>query len=146
MSRTRIRVAGAWVDLPPSGPTGPQGPTGPNGTGGLIGFVSGDLSIGIGTTRLYNDSGMTWTVLSVRASVGEAPTGGSVVVDVNKNGTSLFGTATKPTIAAGTVTDKRVPDVGSTLADGEYFTIDVDDVGDTTPGADLTVQIEVAAA
>lgn len=109
------------------------------------GFVSGVLSVGIGSTRLYNDSNTTLTVLSVRASVGTAPVGSSVVVDINKNGVSMFGTATKPTIVDGTFTDKRAPDTGMTIADGEYFTVDVDAVGSSVAGSDLTIQIEVAA-
>lgn len=118
----------------------------PGGGGGsrvLSAFASGALTLSTGTTRIYNDSGETLTILSVRASVGSAPTGGPVTVDVNKNGVTIYTTqANRPTIAAGSVTSKTVPDV-TTIADGEFFTIDIDTIGPTAPGSHLTVQIEV---
>lgn len=106
------------------------------------GGVNGALVMATGTTRIYNDTGRTLTILNVRSSVGTAPVGASVVVDVNKNGTSIFPTGTKPTITSGGVTDKRVPDTTS-FADGDYLTVDVDNIGSTTPGSNLNVQIEV---
>lgn len=107
--------------------------------GSMVTFsLPGSLSATTGTARLYNDSGSTRTLTSVRASVGTAPAGGSVVVDVLKNGTSLYPTTTRPTIADGTNTGAAVPDT-TTWAAGEYLTVDVVGVGGSTPGADLTV-------
>jgi hypothetical protein len=89
--------------------------------------------------------GSAWSVSGIRASVGTAPAGAPVIIDVNKNGTSLFTTqANRPTIAAAANTSGNVTimDV-TTVAPGEYLTIDIDQIGSTTAGADLTVQIEV---
>jgi hypothetical protein len=106
---------------------------------------TGTLAVTVGTFRLYNDMGATWTISGVRASVGTAPAGASVIVDVNKNGTTIFTTqANRPTIAAGANTSGNVTNMNvTTVAAGEYLTIDIDQIGSTTAGADLTVQIQV---
>jgi len=82
------------------------------------------------------------TVTRVRASVSQAPVGASIIVDVNLNGTTIFTTqANRPTILAAGFTDTSIPDVTSVVA-GDYLTIDIDQVGSTTPGSNLTVQVE----
>lgn len=103
--------------------------------------VSGTLSTGAGATRLYNDTGATWTILSIRATVETAPSGGSVVVDVNKNGTTLFTTQShRPTITTGNLTSGKVTNMDvTTVADGDYVTVDLDTA--TSPAANLSVEI-----
>lgn len=82
-------------------------------------------------------------VISVRASVGTAPVGASLIVDVNKNGVTIFSPQSgRPAIAAGSNTATVSPS-GVTLASGDYLTIDVDQIGSSTAGADLTVQVRV---
>lgn len=105
--------------------------------------VPGTLAVAAGTTRIYNDTGATWTISSIRATVETAPTGGTVVVDVNKNGTTLFTTqANRPTIASAGLTSGKVTNADvTTVADGDYLTVDVDTT--TSPAADLTVSIVV---
>lgn len=105
----------------------------------------GTLSVTTGPFRLYNDTGTAWTIAGVRASVGTAPAGASVIIDVNKNGTTIFTTqANRPTIAAATNTSGNVTNMDiTTVATGEYLTIDIDQIGTTTIGSDLTVQVEV---
>lgn len=104
--------------------------------------MGGPLVTKVGTGTFYNDTGRTLTIVAVRASVGTAPTGGPVVVDVNKNGVTIFATAAdQPTIAAATKTDLAGAIAVATLEDGAYLTVDVDAVGTTTPGVDLTVTI-----
>lgn len=107
--------------------------------------VPGTVATAVGAGRIYNDSGRTLTILSVRASVGTAPTGQSLIVDVNVNGTTIFTTqANRPTIAAAGNTSGKVTNMDvTTIADGSYFTVDVDQVGSGTAGSDLTVQISL---
>lgn len=106
--------------------------------------LAGLLATGAGATRLYNDTGATWTVVSIRASVETAPSGGSVVIDVNKNGTTLFTTqANRPTIAASGTTSGKVTTMDvTTVADGDYLTVDVDSI--TSPAANLTVTLVIS--
>jgi len=63
-------------------------------------------------------------------------------VDVNLNGTTIFGTqANRPTIAISGTTNKTTGMSVTSWADGDYLTVDVDQVGSTAAGANLTVQI-----
>lgn len=103
---------------------------------------TGTVATVSGTSRLYAERAMTIT--SVRASVGTAPTGASLIVDVNKNGTTIFtNQANRPTIAAGTNSDLANEIDVTALVQGDYLTVDVDQVGSTTAGSNLTVVIEV---
>lgn len=87
------------------------------------------------------------TIIGVTVAVGEAPTGDDVIIDVHKNGTTIYTTqANRPTIADGSnISSHEVPDVTSVSA-GEYLTFDIDQIGSTTPGEDLTVIVEWAHA
>lgn len=106
---------------------------------------TGTLGVATGTYRLYNDSGIAWTINSVRASVGTAPTGAAIIVDINVNETTIFTTQTnRPTIAAAGNTSGKVTSMEvTTIADGSYVTVDIDQVGSTSAGTNLTVQVEV---
>lgn len=102
--------------------------------------VAGNVAVGTGLARYYASDNLTIT--NVVASVGTAPTGSSIIVDVNKNGTTLFTTqANRPTITASSFVDlTSLPDV-TAVAAGDYLTIDVDQRGSTIAGTDLVVQI-----
>lgn len=84
----------------------------------------------------------TLTIVKVKIVVKTAPTGAALIVDVNKNGTTIFTTqGGRPSIAAGdTQDDSDTPDV-TALAEGDKLTIDVDQIGSTIAGADLTVEV-----
>lgn len=99
---------------------------------------AGNLATGVGTFRWYSKG--SWTIIDVRATVGTPSTGADVIVDVNKNGTSIFPTNPRPTIVQTTNTIVATPNT-TALVDGDYITVDIDQIGSTTPGADLMVQI-----
>jgi len=84
----------------------------------------------------------TLTITKVKLVVKTAPSGQAIIVDVNKNGTTIFTTqGNRPQIAAGATTgDSGTPDVTS-LAEGDKLTVDIDQVGSGTAGADLTVEV-----
>jgi hypothetical protein len=84
----------------------------------------------------------TLTITKVKLVVKTAPTGAAIIVDVNKNGTTIFTTqANRPSIAIGATTgDSGTPDVTG-LAEGDKLTIDIDQVGSTIAGADLTIEV-----
>lgn len=107
--------------------------------------IAGAVNTGVGGARIYNDTGATLVIRSVRASVGTAPTGASLIVDVNISGVTIFTTqANRPTIAAAGNTSGKVTNANvATIPDGSYFTIDVDQVGSGTHGSDLVVQVDV---
>ena len=103
---------------------------------------AGNLSAVTGAYRWYNDTGRTLTIDSTRGSVGTAPLNQSILVDVNVNGTTIFTTqSNRITIVASGNTDQGgTPDV-TTIANGQYITVDIDQVGTGTVGADLRVLV-----
>lgn len=104
----------------------------------------GTLAVSTGTMRLPIDG--TYTVIGARLAVGTAPAGSSIIVDIHKNGTTIYtNQANRPTIAAGATTGGpgTAPDV-TALAAGDTLTVDIDQIGSGTPGADLTVSVVVS--
>lgn len=110
-------------------------------------FTSGAISTATGTYRWYNDTDRPLTIAAVRASAGTAPTGSSLIVDVNIDGTTAYTTqANRPAIAVSTNTiAATLPDVTSVAA-GSYLSFDVDQVGSSVAGSNLTVQVTLYAA
>jgi hypothetical protein len=107
--------------------------------------ISGALTVAAGTHRLYNDSGSTLTISKIRASCGTAPTGAAVILDVNVNGSTIWSTqGNRVQVAAAANTGTQTTFNTTTIADGSYFTIDVDQIGSTVAGSDLTVTIWLA--
>ena len=98
-----------------------------------------DLTTGAAKVTFRMPYAMTLT--AVRASVTTAPTGSTLVVDINEDGTSIL--STKLSIDAGekTSTTAAVPAVisDSSLADDAEVTIDIDQIGATVAGAGLKV-------
>lgn len=125
-----------------TGLAGPTGPTGPAGTTIVTFSMPGSLTIKVGAGRQYVEQ--SYTISAVRASVGTAPVGSSIICDVNKNGTTIYTTqGNRPTITTGTNTaTANSPNITS-LSAGDYLTVDVDQIGSSTAGADLTVTITI---
>lgn len=105
--------------------------------------ISGTLAVGTGKHRLYNDTGVPLTIRAARVSVGTAPTGAALVCDININGTTIFTTQTnRPTVAAGANSSGKVTAMNvTTMNDGDYLTVDVDQCGSATAGSDLVAQV-----
>ena len=103
--------------------------------------VGGTLVVSTGVLRLYFKRAVTIT--NVMASVNTAPTGAAIIIDVNKNGTTLFtGGTDRPQIAISGFVDLTAVPAVTSVAAGDYLQVDIDQVGSTIAGADLTVTIE----
>ena len=98
-----------------------------------------------GTNKVYFRMPYAGTLLAVKATVNTAPTGSTLICDINEAGTSVLGTKlsidasekTSDTAAsAATITD-------SALADDAEITIDIDQVGSTVAGKGLKVYLKV---
>lgn len=98
---------------------------------------TGALAVAAGAHRQYND-GRELTIDAVRVSVGTVPTGAALLVDVNLDGVSILSAAAS--VAAGGHTTTAAPTI-TLWPEGSYLTVDVDQVGSTTPGEDLTVTV-----
>lgn len=104
---------------------------------------AGNIDVSTGAGRFVFP--VAATIINVIISVGTAPTGSTIIVDVNLNGTTIFTTqANRPAIAiSGNTATSATPNVTAAAA-GNYLTVDIDQVGSTISGADLTVQVVFA--
>lgn len=102
----------------------------------------GAASVTSGSLPWVNPYSRTLDILGVILSAGIAPTGSALIMDTHKNGTTIFTTqANRPKILAGQLVGTlAVPDV-VTLAPGERITFDIDAVGSTVAGSDVTATI-----
>lgn len=124
---------------------GPQGIKGDPGSGWEVRHlqlpVLGNLAVG--ANKMIVLSPLNLTIIGVKIKILTAPTGADLIVDINKNGTSIYTTqSSRPTIAAGENTGEVVlPDVVA-LAEDDILSIDIDQVGSSDAGANLIVDIE----
>lgn len=121
------------VEVSAPGPQGAQGPVGPAGPAIPVFSLVGELSVLVGLHRFYVESAATLSL--VRASVGVPATGSSVVIGYLINGVK----AGEVVIAADEFT--ALESVAVPVAAGDYFTVDIEQVGSTFVGADLTVAL-----
>ena len=99
----------------------------------IVFTIDGDLDVEPGGIRVYAPGDMT--IDSLFASLGTPAVGADAIFDVNVNGASI-GTVT---ITAGEYTGTASPS-DPVLETGDYMTVDVDQRGTTTPGANASVQ------
>ena len=115
----------------------------PNAEETITWFFSGALSTGAKKDAAL--LGKAGTITDVRAYLDTPGTGTSTIVDVNKNGTTIFTTqAYRPTIAvSANASSATAPDVTSVVA-GDRLSVDVDQLG--TGAADLYVSVTIKRA
>lgn len=140
----RIYYDSFWIEFTGAkvGPTGATGSTGAAGQSTIPYSRPGALAVTPGAQRFRFPFAVT--ILGVSAAVNTAPTGASILVDVNKNGTTIFTTqGNRPSIAAaGYATAAEVTNMDVTaFAAGDYCTVDVDQIGSTVAGSDLVVLV-----
>lgn len=94
---------------------------------------SGTLSVTTGTKRWYAPADLT--ISNTTARVGTAPLGSPVEVSLNVNGASnnIVSISTNTTTASNTTS--------ISVSEGDYLTVDVLQIGSSTPGADLGLNI-----
>ena len=101
----------------------------------------GDLTVG--QIKGYVPSPMALQITGIKAIAITAPTGADLILDINKNGTTIYTTqANRPIIPAGdTSVVADLPDDIDLLED-DMITIDVDQIGSTVAGSNLAVVIK----
>jgi len=112
--------------------------------GGLIVVTfTGTLAVGVGNAEFPVVRPLTIVGVTPRAST--APTGADAIFDLNKNGTTVFTTqSNRPRVTDGNKLGSiTVPDVTS-VAEGDYLTVDCDQIGSTIAGANAVLVIEYA--
>ena len=77
-----------------------------------------------------------FTALSIDCSVSTAPLDADILIDVNKNGTSIF--LTRITVNDGEKTgDSAIDPTKKNYAIGDILSVDIDQVGTTAKGKGL---------
>ena len=96
-----------------------------------------------GTAKVTFRMPYAMTLIAVRASVTTAPTGSTLVVDINEGGTSILSTKLSIDATEKTSTTAATPAVisDSALADDAEITIDIDQIGSTITGTGLKVTL-----
>lgn len=106
------------------------------------------LTVGDETTALTNGDGKltirmpyAFTLTEIRASVVTAPTGANIIIDVERNGASVFSTLLTIDATEKTSTTAAIPAVLSTtnLANDDEMEINIDNIGSTVAGAGLKI-------
>ncbi len=96
-----------------------------------------------GTAKVTFRMPYAMTLTAVRASVTTAPTGSTLIVDINEGGTSVLSTKLSIDATEKTSTTAATAAVisDSALADDAEITIDIDQIGSTVAGAGLKVTL-----
>lgn len=83
------------------------------------------------------------TIVKAYAAVKTAPTGADLIIDINKNGTSIWATtqANRLKILANATTGQQTSFDTTTLTEADQLTLDIDQIGSTISGSDLTVYL-----
>jgi hypothetical protein len=123
--------------------SGESAPT--NLVGSPIEFViacsdeTSDLTVG--ANKVTFRAPIAFTLTGVRASVNTAPTGSTLVVDINEGGTSVLSTKLSIDADEKTSLTAAAPPVisDSAIANDAEITIDIDQVGSTFTGKGLKV-------
>lgn len=106
-------------------------------------FAIGAFTVGAGSYA-FPIKGGTFQIVSVAVRATTAPTGASAIFDVNKNGTTIYSTqGNRPTIAAAGLLATVGAHAATTVTDGDYLTVDVDQIGSTVAGSNAVVAIRL---
>lgn len=128
------------------------GPNGVHGSGNTANPIEAiQIAVGDETTALTTGTAKVtfrmpyaFTLTDVRASVTTAPTGSTIIVDINEAGSTLMSTNKLSIDASEKTSTTAATPAGLTdtsLADDAEITIDIDQVGSTIAGAGLKVTL-----
>ena len=109
----------------------------------LIAASNETTALSTGTAKFTFRMPGAFVVTGVRASVGTAPTGSVLTVDINDGGTTILSTKLTIDATEKTSTTAATPAVVSdtALADDAEITVDIDGIGSTIAGAGLKVYL-----
>lgn len=107
-------------------------------------FVPGTLITGTNNGPRYV-APQALTIVKVWLIVRTAPTGAAILIDINKNGSTIWSTqGNRGTIAATATAGNTTTFDTTALAAGDYLDLDIDQIGSSVAGVDLTVVLETS--
>lgn len=102
-------------------------------------FLGGTLSVGVAVQEWA--APLAFTLRSATGRVRVAPAGAALIVDLRINGASIFASQSEMVnIAAGSQQDVSAVK-NAAVAAGDVLTLEIEQVGSTTAGSDLTVSL-----
>jgi hypothetical protein len=105
-------------------------------------YVAGTLVTGTNFGPRYV-APQALTIVKCWLIVRTANTGAAILIDIHKNGTTIWGTqGQRATIADGATAGNTTTFGTTALAAGDYLDLDIDQVGSTVAGVALTVVLE----
>jgi hypothetical protein len=109
----------------------------------IIACSDESTAITTGTAKVTFRMPYAFTLTAVRASVTTAPTGSTILIDINEGGSTILSTKLMIDASERTSTTAATPAVisDSSLADDAEMTIDFDQVGSTIAGAGVKVYL-----
>ncbi|OPZ76591.1 MAG: hypothetical protein BWY79_01543 [Actinobacteria bacterium ADurb.Bin444] len=114
------------------------------GTRCLFWWIPGTASTGTNKSGEITYRGPTLALKRADVSAKTGPAGADLIFDINEGGTSIWAStqANRVKIVDGETTGTQTSFDDTTIADGSKITVDVDQVGSGTAGADLSVNLE----
>lgn len=110
----------------------------------FVWYVSGTLTTGTNFGPRY-PAPQALTIVRCWARVRTAPTGANIIIDLNINGTTIWSTQANRLNIAATATNNSTTTFNTTaLVAGDYLDLDIDQVGSTVAGVDLTIVLETS--
>lgn len=105
-------------------------------------YVEGTLTTGTNKGPRYV-APQALTIVKCWLIVRTAPTGANLTIDINKNGSTIWSTqGNRATITAAATSGNTTTFNTTALAAGDYVDLDLDVVGSSVAGVDLTVVLE----
>lgn len=106
--------------------------------------ISGNLSVTANAAASWPFTWLTGRIIGAYAYVRTAPVGASILIDINKNGTTIWTTqANRLTVVAGKNAGVQVTFDVTALSQDDRLDLDVDQVGSSTAGANATILLNV---
>ena len=108
----------------------------------MVFTITGTLSTGTSLTPMLIAT-RPMTIIKAYANVKTAPTGANLIIDINKNGTSIWNSTpdNRLTITATNTSGTQTSFDTTSLAEGDSLVVDVDQVGSTIAGEDITISL-----
>ncbi len=102
--------------------------------------IAGTITTGTSLTPLLVVT-KPLTITKAYADIKTGPTGAALIIDLNKNGTSIWNAtqANRVQIAAAATSGTQTSFDTTALVEGDLLVPDIDQIGSTIAGADLTI-------
>lgn len=111
----------------------------------VLGYALSDETTALttGTSIVTDRAPFAITLTEVRISVTTAPTGSTIIVDINVNGSTILSTKLSIDASEKTSTTATTAAVisSASLADDDEISFDIDQIGSGTAGAGLKIKL-----